>query len=216
MIYESVSLRRKLRVGFIVSTLVLTVSTMLVVTGRGNSNFEVAVFSIINNLSNSLQPLFLVITTFGTEYVLAPVLLVLWYVRRYRTALFAVISAGAAYVITRMMKSIIASDRPYVALADVHHRATELTYAFPSGHTAFAAALATLLVIEFGGRWRWAACLWIILVAISRIYLGVHSPLDVVGGAALGVSAAISVHFLLPFLRQKTRAFLLALHRRGE
>lgn len=190
-------------------------STFFVVAGLGNSDIELAVFRLINNLSDSFRPLFIAITILGTEYVLVPVLLVLWYVRRYRTALFAVISAGAAYVITRIMKLIIASDRPYVVLADVHQRATELTYAFPSGHTAFAAALATLLVIELGGRWRWAACLWIILVAISRIYLGVHSPLDVVGGAALGVFAAISVHFLLPFLRQKTRAFLLAMHRRG-
>jgi undecaprenyl-diphosphatase len=70
-----------------------------------------------------------------------------------------------------------------------------LTYSFPSGHAAgsFAAA-ATLAHVWAPGRavfWGLAA-----LIAFSRIYAGVHYPLDVLGGALLGLASAWLVHYL--------------------
>jgi membrane-associated phospholipid phosphatase len=66
----------------------------------------------------------------------------------------------------------------------------EDSYGFPSGHVA--AATAFLLGLRILAGWRPAGlllALWVPLMALSRIYLGRHFPVDVVGGAAIGVVA---------------------------
>lgn len=67
---------------------------------------------------------------------------------------------------------------------------------FPSGHTTTTVAMAAVVTILFRRR-RWlVGAVWLaaIVVAFSRIYLGSHWPLDILGGAALGaVSGAASV-----------------------
>lgn len=72
---------------------------------------------------------------------------------------------------------------------------------FPSGHTTTSFAIATvLLLVLWGSRtaWvGWSALLWASLVALSRIYVGVHFPSDVVGGAALGAACGAAIYLLL-------------------
>ena len=58
--------------------------------------------------------------------------------------------------------------------------------AFPSGHAAAAFACATGLIYAFRSRWRWLWLLPASLVGFSRVVCGLHFPLDVIGGAALG------------------------------
>ena len=58
---------------------------------------------------------------------------------------------------------------------------------FVSGHATIAAATATLLLPHLSRRWGGVAVLLAVGVAVARVYLGAHNPLDVVGGAALGV-----------------------------
>ena len=61
---------------------------------------------------------------------------------------------------------------------------------FPSGHAAVAFCLATLAATELPPAHRWIV--WVLATAVGagRVYVGAHLPLDVVGGAALGVVAA--------------------------
>ena len=67
---------------------------------------------------------------------------------------------------------------------------------FPSGHAATSFAAATMLSLSFP---RFAPFLYVLAAAIafSRVYVGVHYPLDVVGGAVLGVLVAVVLRLLV-------------------
>ena len=67
---------------------------------------------------------------------------------------------------------------------------------FPSGHTQSAVVIWGYLASQFRGVWLWGvAGLLIILIPLSRVYLGVHFPTDLLGGYLLGAA------FLLLYLR---------------
>ena len=56
-----------------------------------------------------------------------------------------------------------------------------------SGHAAVAVALAVVAFPYLGRRARWAVGGLAVFVCVARVYVGAHLPLDVVGGAALGL-----------------------------
>jgi undecaprenyl-diphosphatase len=77
--------------------------------------------------------------------------------------------------------------------------------AFPSGHAATAFAAATVIACD-SRRLAIPAYSLAALVAWSRVYVGVHWPLDVIGGAALGILVAIALLKLSEALRRSLRA----------
>ena len=89
-----------------------------------------------------------------------------------------------------------AQTPPYL----IAHRAKETGYSFPSGHSTFAASWALLFagIIGFANRRRClissAVIAWAMLVMASRVWLGMHYPIDLVGGVLL--SGAINLPLL--------------------
>ena len=84
------------------------------------------------------------------------------------------------------LKYLIVRPRPCHVLPDVHLLVgCGSGYSFPSSHAVntFAAAL---VLAYFLPRWTWAFFSFAIIVAFSRVYVGVHYPSDVLGGSIVG------------------------------
>ena len=94
----------------------------------------------------------------------------------------------ANIVSTHILKNIIKRPRPVIALEDVHFLVNMryINYAFPSTHTAMAAALATVLWGDYKKARPYLA-LFTVCVGFFCIYTGGHWPLDVLAGLALGI-----------------------------
>lgn len=75
------------------------------------------------------------------------------------------------------------------------------TYSFPSGHATVAFACATVLALAVP-RLRWWLFGLAALIAWSRVYVGVHYPLDVLAGALLGAGIATALRMLAGALRR--------------
>jgi glycosyltransferase 2 family protein len=108
-----------------------------------------------------------------------------------------VLAGQGAYWTAKLVKELVGRARPMGFLPDVELREAATGYGFASGHAAVAFALATVLVPVLPRRWRLPAIAAAALVALARVYAGVHLPLDVVGGAGLGVLLGTAVSWAL-------------------
>ena len=91
-----------------------------------------------------------------------------------------------------ILKNMVARIRPYEVVAGLEILIDPLkSFSFPSGHTAcsFAAAFAYFRCLK-QKKWGIAALVLAGLIGFSRLYVGVHYPTDVLGGAAVGMFAA--------------------------
>ncbi len=87
-----------------------------------------------------------------------------------------------------LLKNIIARPRPFhidPTLALIIPKPSE--FSFPSGHTLTSFAAAEVIWRYCGSKYGIIAAVWALLMGLSRIYLMVHFPTDVIGGAVIGV-----------------------------
>jgi glycosyltransferase 2 family protein len=97
------------------------------------------------------------------------------------------VAALVTWRLDDVVKEIIERPRPEGYVDGLVVREDADGFGFPSGHTAVAFAVAAVLHLVLPPRWRWIPWVLASLVAIARLYVGVHWPMDLVGGAALGV-----------------------------
>jgi undecaprenyl-diphosphatase len=92
-----------------------------------------------------------------------------------------------------VLKPLIARQRPCVALEGVHLLVgLKTSFSFPSAHAANFFAVATYFN-HFYPRYRWVYFSAAFFVALSRVSVGVHYPLDIIGGGILGACCAYLV-----------------------
>ena len=111
--------------------------------------------------------------------------------RRLRLAVEIAAAGTGAWVLAKAAKAVVGRGRPAAILRDVRHRGKEEgDLGFPSGHAAVSAALTLIAWPEGAIGWRLASATLSGFVPFSRLYVGAHLPLDVLGGSALGIAVA--------------------------
>jgi undecaprenyl-diphosphatase len=100
-------------------------------------------------------------------------------------------------VIKTVLNHFLYRPRPFVAYDITPLVEQSANASFPSGHATFFFTLATLALICFGKRFGGWAFAIAILIGLARIYAGVHYPLDIIGGAAIGILVPYGVRLFL-------------------
>lgn len=101
-----------------------------------------------------------------------------------------IFSSGLSFAISKIIKLIFHTSRPFVRFEDVHPLFSESGYAFPSSHAATLAGLAFAVLFSKHRKLGYFCIVAMILVGIARVMAGVHFPIDILGGFAIGFIVA--------------------------
>jgi membrane-associated phospholipid phosphatase/predicted Ser/Thr protein kinase len=186
-------------VRLVVAAAVLAASTAVVKDHRVGV-LETDVFRLVNDLPSTLFPLVWVVMQAGNLLAGMVAAAVAAATRRFRLAANLAVATVVVWLLALVVKGLVGRGRPPDLLqkGQYHVRPSAAGgLGYVSGHAAVAVAIATIASPYLGRRAR--RVLWAVafLVCASRIYVGAHLPLDVVGGAALGWGVGALVHLLL-------------------
>ena len=155
-----------------------------------------------------LDPFFVALSILGSQtliwLLLAATLAIVWR----RPQIFVTVAATAVTVslINGGVKLLVRRDRPPTVILDPEPlMQVPTTSSFPSGHAASSFACAYVLS-RFAPRLTVFLYVLAALIAFSRVYVGVHYPVDVVAGAVFGTVLAIALLRLLRALRRSQPA----------
>src|SRR5215472_7405309 len=168
------------------------VSATLLKTGA--IGWDLSLFRILNDVpaaaASVLTPLSHVFRPVGIIIVI--LLTVVYVVARNRSVLpvaTGAVAAGLAWALANAAKVIANRPRPYEVMAGaVLRQHPAYGTSFPSSHTAVTLAVALALVPFLARPLAATGIGYAVLIGWSRVYLGVHYPLDILGGAGIGMA----------------------------
>lgn len=175
-----------------ISLIVVTILTILILYMPGIREFDKG---MLNGIRHFLAPYPSYIPAFVTEFGRANYMLwpqiaacsVLVSHGKYLKAFLLVFFTHAAFFLTALLKDFVCRERPYAC--------NYPGWSFPSNHTSttmcfYGICIYLILHYTRSEFWRYFLAIvfgiFIFLVALSRLWLGVHFPLDVIGGLFLG------------------------------
>lgn len=125
------------------------------------------------------------------------ILIYMCYQRQWQTALFWLLATGGSAVLNFIIKHVIQRSRPSLWTLVFQ----QSTFSFPSGHMTEAMAIAVALFVLLGshrhaGFIKLACAAFVVLVALCRMYLGLHYPSDIAGSCLLSMTWVLGLSML--------------------
>ncbi len=165
--------------------------------------FDAPILNLLHALATpALNHFFVVSSRLGYMWGVVPLdaslLVLLIVLRRFRDGLFFGIAVIGSAILNVVAKNHFARMRPDLWLSIT----PETTYSFPSGHAMGSMTLGTAVIILcWPTRWRWpvltVSLIFILVVSISRVYLGVHYPSDILAGWTAAIAWTFGMYLLV-------------------
>ena len=189
--------RRRIDVVLVVAGAAVLV-TSAILARRGTYGWEVAIFQTINGLPGGLRPFFWVLNQYGTAVTIPVAVAASLIFRKWLLAASLAVSGGMVYWLAKVIKEYVSRGRPAALVAGVAEREmfSSGSLGYPSGHAAVAWAITIIVLAYLGRPWQILAVVLACVVPLCRMYVGAHLPLDLIGGAALGLTVACLVNLL--------------------
>lgn len=148
-------------------------------------------------IHDGLTPVVKFITHLGDagQIWIALILLMLCFKKTRRVGVIAATALIISFVVNNLMlKNLVGRIRPYDMFAGVQRLVGKPSdWSFPSGHSAASFVTAVVMFRELPRKYGVPALILAFLIALSRLYVGVHYPLDVFCGALSGTVIALLV-----------------------
>jgi membrane-associated phospholipid phosphatase len=200
---RAVSRVRRDVVLLVTSLAVFAVCAVIAADGRVGP-IERAAFQAVNGLPDWLYQPMLAFQYLGVLAMPLVVAVCALAFRRWRLAAALVLVVPLKLALERVVKLLVQRERPGTSVGDAVLRGVHPAgLSFVSGHAIITFAIAGLLALVLPRRWAVVAFVLASLNAVARVYLGAHNPLDVVGGAAVGLAIAAALDLLLDVARDR-------------
>jgi undecaprenyl-diphosphatase len=163
---------------------------------------EDLVFRAVNGLPDSLYPPAWVVMQLGALGAAPAAATVAWLAADGELAARLLVSGTATWALSKLVKQMVRRPRPASLLPGTRCRGREAAgLGYLSGHAGVAVALGAAALPRLGPAGRALALSVIPVVGLTRVYVGAHLPLDVAGGAALGLTVEAAVRLAQSRLR---------------
>jgi membrane-associated phospholipid phosphatase len=190
----------------VASLAVFAVCAVIVADGRVGS-IERAAFHAVNGLPDGLYRPMLAFQYLGVLAMPLVVAVGALAFRRWRLTAALVLVVPLKLATERVVKLLVARERPGSTVPEAVLRGVHPAgLSFVSGHAIITFAIAGLLALVLPRRWAVVAFVLATLNGVARVYLGAHNPLDVVGGAAVGLAIAAVLDLVLDVARDRGRS----------
>ncbi len=190
--------RRKADIVAAAIALAVLIIAMLMALNDSVSQWEINVFRFINNWPDFLFPIIWPFMQYGGFLTIPIVSAIAFYFNRKRLAIKLLGGGVGIYFAAIVIKNFVERGRPVDFLGNVNSREvfTGGSFGFTSGHAAVAATIVAYTLVYLPKRWRIASIAVLGIVAVGRLYVSAHFPLDIIGGVALGVAVASTINFV--------------------
>jgi membrane-associated phospholipid phosphatase len=160
---------------------------------------EARVFGAVNGLPDALQTPAWAIMQLGALGTAPAAAGVAWLAGDRELAGRLLAGGTATWALSKLVKQIVRRPRPAALLAGTHSRGRDAAgLGYLSGHAGVAVALGASALARFGPAGRALTVTAIPVVGLTRVYVGAHLPLDIAGGAALGLAVEALVSLVMP------------------